>query len=215
MKSIPDHLAAHILVFEDEPDLLDAMVRYLQLDGYVTYAAANLQAAEHWLTQRDMDIIVLDLGLPDGDGLNWLNLRPGLREMGVIMTTARAEGSSRVSGVRAGADVYLVKPVELEELSALVRNLLHNAIRHGMPGSCVIIRTSPHAGQVQPMARIEILNPIGAMLPDNDVKGFGLGLKFVKTTIQRHDGKFHLQIPYQEVDDHMAWIALDIPLYND
>jgi signal transduction histidine kinase len=94
-------------------------------------------------------------------------------------------------------------------------NLLHNAIRHGMPGSCVIIRTSPHAGQVQPMARIEILNPIGAMLPDNDVKGFGLGLKFVKTTIQRHDGKFHLQIPYQEVDDHMAWIALDIPLYND
>lgn len=94
-------------------------------------------------------------------------------------------------------------------------NLLHNAIRHGMPGSSVIIRTSPHAGQTQPMARIEILNPIGTTHPSHDVKGFGLGLKFVKTTMQRHDGKFHLQIPYQDGEDPMAWIALDIPLYID
>jgi two-component system OmpR family response regulator len=133
MKSTPHHLAAHILVIEDEPDLLAAMVRYLQLDGYVAYAAANLQAAEHWLTQRDMDIVVLDLGLPDGDGLNWLSTRPGLRDKGVIMTTARGEGSSRVAGVRAGADVYLVKPVQLDELSALVRNLLHRLNRLDQP----------------------------------------------------------------------------------
>jgi len=133
MKSTPAHLAAHILVIEDEPDLLDAIVRYLQLDGYVVFAAATLQAAEHWLTQQDMDILVLDLGLPDGDGLNWLSTRPGLREKGVIMTTARGEGSSRVSGVRAGADVYLVKPVQLEELSALVRNLLHRLNRLDQP----------------------------------------------------------------------------------
>lgn len=119
------HLAAHILVIEDEPDLLAAMVRYLQLEGYVAFAAQSLKAAEHWLTQHDMDIIVLDLGLPDGDGLDWLSSRPGLRNKGVIMTTARGEGSSRVSGVRAGADVYLVKPVQLEELTALIRNLLH------------------------------------------------------------------------------------------
>lgn len=94
-------------------------------------------------------------------------------------------------------------------------NLLHNAIRHGVPGSSVIIRTSPHAGQSQAMARIEILNPIGALQPSNDIKGFGLGLQFVKTTMQRHNGQFHLQIPYPNVDDHMAWIALDIPLDKD
>jgi two-component system OmpR family response regulator len=122
--SSPSHLAAHVLVIEDEPDLLAAMVRYLQLEGYVAFAASNLSMAEHWLTQHDMDIIVLDLGLPDGDGLAWLGSRPGLRDKGVIMTTARGEGSSRVSGVRAGADVYLVKPVQLEELTALIRNLL-------------------------------------------------------------------------------------------
>lgn len=133
MKRTPSHLAAHILVIEDEPDLLDAMVRYLAMDGHITYAAANLQAAELCLTLHDMDIIVLDLGLPDGDGLVWLRTRPGLREKGVIMTTARGEGSSRVAGVRAGADVYLVKPVQLEELSALVRNLLHRLNRLDQP----------------------------------------------------------------------------------
>jgi DNA-binding response OmpR family regulator len=115
---------AHILVIEDEPDLLASVVRYLQLEGHVAFAASSLAMAEHWLTQHDMDIIVLDLGLPDGDGLAWLGSRPGLRDKGVIITTARGEGSSRVAGVQAGADVYLVKPVQLEELTALVRNLL-------------------------------------------------------------------------------------------
>ncbi len=129
MKMLDSHFAANILVIEDEPDLLDAMVRFLQLEGYVAFAAASLKAAEQWMTQHDMDIIVLDLGLPDGDGLTWLASRPGLRDKGVIMTTARGEGSSRVSGVRAGADAYLVKPVQLEELTALIHNLLHRLRR--------------------------------------------------------------------------------------
>jgi two-component system OmpR family response regulator len=129
MKTLDPHYAANVLVIEDEPDLLAAMVRFLQLEGYVAFAAASLRAAEQWMTQHDMDIIVLDLGLPDGDGLTWLGSRPGLRDKGVIMTTARGEGSSRVSGVRAGADAYLVKPVQLEELTALIRNLLHRLRR--------------------------------------------------------------------------------------
>lgn len=94
-------------------------------------------------------------------------------------------------------------------------NLLHNAIRHGVSGSQVTIRTSIHHDQKQSMARIEILNPIGNLQPLQDIKGFGLGLKFVKTTTLRHEGKFHMQIPYRDSVTPLAWIALDIPLAAD
>lgn len=94
-------------------------------------------------------------------------------------------------------------------------NLLHNAIRHGVTGSQVTIRTSTLSAQGQPMARIEILNPIGNLQATNDIKGFGLGLKFVKTIALRHEGKFHKQIPYLENNSPLAWIALDIPLSTD
>jgi signal transduction histidine kinase len=105
--------------------------------------------------------------------------------------------------------------VDTQLIVRALLNLLHNAIRHGLSGGAVIIRTSPHEGQLHPMARIEILNPMGTLNPQPDVKGFGLGLQFVKTTIQRHGGHFHLQIPCPNSDSPMAWIALDIPIHID
>lgn len=178
MKSLSSNqssnMAAHILVIEDEPDLLAAMVRYLQLEGYVPFAAPSLKAAEHWLTQHDMDIIVLDLGLPDGDGLAWLGSRPGLRDKGVIMTTARGEGSSRVSGVRAGADVYLVKPVQLEELTALIRNLLHRLHRVDQPSWTLDVRSwnliSPEGQAIKLTHSEQILMIELARVPGSSVK---------------------------------------------
>jgi DNA-binding response OmpR family regulator len=68
-------------------------------------------------------VLVLDLGLPDGDGLDWLAANPQLLEHGIVITTARGELRHRVSGVRAGADAYLVKPVQLEELTSMISNL--------------------------------------------------------------------------------------------
>lgn len=116
--------APRVLIVEDEPDLLDALVSFLNLDGLNAVGVGSLRAADQWLLSNPHDILVLDLGLPDGDGLAWLAARSDLRHQGVIITTARGESPARVAGVRAGADAYLVKPVQPEELAALIGNLM-------------------------------------------------------------------------------------------
>jgi DNA-binding response OmpR family regulator len=115
---------ARILVVEDEPDLREALIEYLNLEGMAANGAESLSDAQAWMTDNDFDILILDLGLPDGDGLNWLKKRQDLRDKGIIITTARSEPLSRVSGIRAGADVYLVKPALPEEIVSLVHNLM-------------------------------------------------------------------------------------------
>jgi two-component system OmpR family response regulator len=124
MSFVSPEVCARILVVEDEPDLLDALVSYLNMEGMNVHGVSHLSDAQTWMALNDFDILLLDLGLPDGDGLNWLKRRQDLRDKGVIITTARSDALSRVTGVRAGADVYLVKPVLPEEIVSLVQNLM-------------------------------------------------------------------------------------------
>lgn len=116
-------VAPRVLVVEDEHDLLDATVTFLNLEGLVTDGVGSLAAADSWLRTHNVDMLVLDLGLQDGDGLHWLQHHASLRDKGVVITTARGHEHARIQGVRSGADVYLVKPVALEELSSLLHNL--------------------------------------------------------------------------------------------
>lgn len=115
---------ARILVVEDEADLREATVAYLQLEGMTAVGVGTLQAARHLLALQSFDLLVLDLGLPDGDARVWLEQNTDLRDKGIIVTTARGERTDRIVGVQAGADCYLVKPVDLDELVGLARNLL-------------------------------------------------------------------------------------------
>ncbi len=119
-----DPLPGRVLVIEDEAALQEAIVTYLNMEGYAADGVGNLNAASQWMRTHQFDVLVLDLGLPDGDGLSWLGTHDLLRNKGVIITTARGEDSQRINGVRAGADVYLVKPIQLEELASLVNNLM-------------------------------------------------------------------------------------------
>jgi len=124
---------ARVLVVEDEPDLREAIVAYLTLEAIDAVGVGSLAEAEAWRMQHDFDILILDLGLPDGDGLQWLETLPTLDRRGVLVLTARGTPAQRITGLRAGADAYLVKPVALEELSLHVRKLfarLHTAPIH-------------------------------------------------------------------------------------
>jgi len=112
-----------VLVVEDEDDLRDSLVEYLALEGFAAEGVANLAAATEWLHKGKVDIVVLDLGLPDGDGMQWLAQTPAVKGKGVIITTARGALEERVRGVETGADLYLVKPVPLAELAALAKRL--------------------------------------------------------------------------------------------
>jgi len=128
-----------ILVIEDEAQLRDAMVRYLNMDGFTADGVGSLAAAEAWMTTHEFDILVLDLGLPDGDGREWLAARPALLEKGVLVASARGDDAERLAGVRAGADAYLVKPVQLEELASLAANLARRMrVATSAPGPWVL-----------------------------------------------------------------------------
>ena len=111
-----------ILIVEDEPDLCEAMASFLTLDGHSAHGVGSTAAGALWLRENAVDIVILDVGLPDGDGIAWLEDNPAMRGKGLIVTTARGELDDRLRGHAIGADAYLVKPVEFAELRLVVRN---------------------------------------------------------------------------------------------
>lgn len=108
-----------LLVVEDQPSLLDAITVYLSRHGFVVDGAVNLKSAQSYINTSSYDGVVLDLGLPDGNGLDFLKqLRTNGFVAPVIVMTAKDQISDRITGLEAGADDYVVKPCDLDELNA-------------------------------------------------------------------------------------------------
>jgi DNA-binding response OmpR family regulator len=114
-----------ILVVEDHPALGDGIVKALKQAGYAVDLAVDGEAANDCLRADLFDMLVLDLNLPKLDGLAVLKqLRGQGDNLPVVILTARNDVSDRIRGLDLGADDYLAKPFELEELEARVRALL-------------------------------------------------------------------------------------------
>lgn len=110
-----------ILVIEDEELLRVNMLAYLKAEGNVCDYASTFDTAAQKIAVYDYDCILLDLTLPDGDGLQLLKeLKKQSKTDGVIITTARNSIDQRIEGLSLGADDYLVKPFHLSELSARI-----------------------------------------------------------------------------------------------
>jgi two-component system, OmpR family, response regulator MprA len=117
-----------VLVVDDDPALRDAVRRALRLEGYDVETAAGGIDALGVLARDGVDAVVLDVMMPDLDGLAVCrHLRRESDRTPVLMLTARDAVGDRVAGLDAGADDYLVKPFALEELLARVRALLRRA----------------------------------------------------------------------------------------
>lgn len=116
---------ARLLVAEDDAEIRKALERILTYEGYDVIAVADGAAALAEIDGQDPDAVLLDVGMPFVDGLSVCRR---MRERGdrtpVLMLTARQELADRVAGLDAGADDYVAKPFELEELLARVRALL-------------------------------------------------------------------------------------------
>ncbi len=113
-----------ILVVDDDPEILRMVSTYLTGEGYGVETASNGARMGDILESQDVDLVILDLGLPGQDGLE---LARGLRaksDIGIIILTGRGEVVDRVVGLEIGADDYLTKPVSLRELLARVRSVL-------------------------------------------------------------------------------------------
>ncbi len=117
-----------ILLVEDDLQLGELLRRILSEEGHSLEFTSNLADARRALEQHRFDIIVLDRMLPDGDGLEFCGaLRSQGDETPILMLTARSEVQDRVAGLRSGADDYLGKPFEVDELLARAEALLRRS----------------------------------------------------------------------------------------
>jgi len=112
------------LLVEDNPELAEAVVSRLALDGHAVDHAASLEAAEDCLATAEYDLILLDVMLPDGDGRDFLIRTRVHLEVPVIVLTARSQVSDRVVALDHGADDYITKPFDFSELEARCRAVL-------------------------------------------------------------------------------------------
>ena len=114
-----------ILVIEDEPAMMETMVHSLQQELYIVETANDFFSAQEKLGVYEYDCILLDLGLPGGNGFRLLEeLKKQNKTEGVIIVSARNSLDDKVKGLNLGADDYLSKPFHLAELHARVKSVL-------------------------------------------------------------------------------------------
>ena len=114
-----------VLLVEDNLRLSTLVRRGLENDGFTVDGVGTISDADAAISTAPYDVVILDLGLPDGDGLDLLrDMRAGGSHIPVLVLTARDGVDDRVKGLNAGADDYLLKPFAVEELTARLRALL-------------------------------------------------------------------------------------------
>jgi len=123
-----------ILLVEDDEALGEGIRVALKPEGYTVDWARDGASALHALTHEDFGLAVLDLGLPRMDGLEVLQrLRAAANAIPVLVLTARDSTADRIAGLDAGADDYLVKPFDVDELKARIRALLRRSFSRAQP----------------------------------------------------------------------------------
>ena len=115
----------HILVVEDELELAKSTLAFLSDNGFSPFHAIDLKSARRLLKQKKFTVVLLDLGLPDGDGMSLIKeIKDAKKEIGVIIISAKDALSKKVQGLELGADDYLTKPFFLPELNARLKSVI-------------------------------------------------------------------------------------------
>lgn len=117
-------ISAHILVVDDEPEIAEVLRRYLAMQGYMVSTAAGGAAMRRIMAEAEVDLVLLDLGLPGEDGLALMRSLRETSRVAVIVVTGRGEQVDRIVGLEVGADDYVTKPFDVRELAARVRSVL-------------------------------------------------------------------------------------------
>ena len=123
-----------LLVVEDESLLCQQLEKGLQKEGYVVAAAEDGKTGLYYATEFDYDAAIIDLGLPEIDGISLIKqIRAKGKEFPVLILTARGDWQDKVAGLDAGADDYVVKPFQFEEIVARLNALLRRAAGFSKP----------------------------------------------------------------------------------
>ncbi|MFK2550506.1 response regulator transcription factor [Bacteroides fragilis] len=139
-----------ILIIEDEPSLRELIQRSLEKERYVVEAAADFQSGLRKIEDYDYDCVLLDIMLPDGNGLNLLEQLKKMRKReNVIIISAKDSLDDKVLGLELGADDYLPKPFHLAELNVRIKSVIRRQRRDGeMDIRLANIRIVPDTFQV-------------------------------------------------------------------
>lgn len=146
----------HIAVVEDNEDLRDEVVFHLGRMGHCVTGLPDGTALDRHLASQPADVLVLDLGLPGEDGVSIARrLAVSHPRLAIAMLTARGQLEDRLVGLESGADIYLVKPVDMRELSAVCESLYRRLHRVDVP-------ERPAEGWQLDMQSLELVPPGGA-----------------------------------------------------
>ncbi len=116
-----------ILIIEDDAHISNLIVTLLETDGYQTVTATTCSSGQMLCASHNPDLIILDLGLPDADGMVFLRNLRYEKSTPVIVLSARSDESDKVNALDAGANDYVTKPFSPRELMARVRSVLRNS----------------------------------------------------------------------------------------
>ena len=128
---------AAVLIVDDEVQILRALQINLNARGYSTVTAFTGQSALEQAAQHPVDIIILDLGLPDLDGVEVIRRLRRWNEVPILVLSARHGSDDKIQALDAGADDYVTKPFGMDELLARLRA----ALRRGAPGDAPVVET--------------------------------------------------------------------------
>lgn len=124
-------MTSRVLLIDDEAEIRRFVRLALEMEGMQVFEAATLARASIEAGTRKPDLAIVDLGLPDGDGADFVRELRGWSAMPVLVLSARGEETQKIAALDAGADDYLTKPFGVGEMLARVRALMRRAIRSG------------------------------------------------------------------------------------
>ncbi len=123
-----------LLIIEDDADLRTSLAQRLRAGGYTVDEAADAAEGQYYATEFDIALAIVDLGLPDRSGTELIEaLRRDGRMFPILILTARDHWQDKVDGLNAGADDYVVKPFNIDELQARIQALLRRSAGHAQP----------------------------------------------------------------------------------
>ena len=140
------HPKPRIAIVEDDTDQLHNIEEFLLDCGYDVWGVGSAEAFYKGFTMHPVDVVILDIGLPGEDGLSVASLLKSKPEVGVIILSARDALTDRLAGMRAGADRYFVKPVNLLELVANIDATASRLVPTAMATPGAPAAPVPHAG---------------------------------------------------------------------
>lgn len=154
-----------LLLIEDDQAVQSVIEDYLTEHGFRVTAATTLVAARKLLTRTVPQIVLLDVLLPDGNGLDLLPELRNRAEIGVIVLTVQRSPAERVTGLDLGADDYIAKPFNMRELLARVQSLHRRLQKQGLAASALTGARLGFEGFVFDAAKRIVLDPDGKTVP--------------------------------------------------